>query len=232
MTEMDVRYEGLSLKNGRQTVFAGLNLQIPAGKIACFYGPTRSGKTSLLLATGGYLKPAEGEVWLGDFRVRQAPMRARRLTGLGVIPEFNPLLDNLTLRENLLFQGKLYGVAQPARRAQELIEQFDLRDEAECRAEDLGQRETLRAGIAMALVHDPAVLLVDEPGHALTTQELLSQWKYLERLKEAGKTILVTSHSLWVAQLADIPLKLPQGKEMLVDEFTAVGLPGDQTALA
>jgi len=229
---MKVRYEGLALMNGREKVFDGLSLRIPSGTIACFYGPTGSGKTSLLLATGGFMRISAGEVFVGGTSVRQHPHAARRLTGLGLIPGFNPLVENLSIRENLFFQCRLYQVAAPARRVLQLLQQFDLEGAAAKWPDALTQPETLRAGLAMAMVHDPAVLLVDEPSHALTSQELAEAWRYLERLKAEGKTLILSSHSLWVAHQSDLAVKLPQGKEVPADEYAALGLAGHQEALA
>lgn len=207
--------------------FSNLTLEVPSGQIACLYGPTRSGKTSALLIAGGQLKPTAGDVKLGDLSVVKAPMQARRLTGLSLIDGFNPLLDNLTVRENLLFQCRLYAVPNPTHRVDELLEQFDLKSVANDLEDTLLQPETFRVGLAMAVVHNPSVVLVDEPAHALTSQELKEQWWHVARLKAEGKTILIATHSLWVAQHSDIPFRLPQGKEIPADEFTAFGLTGD-----
>jgi ABC-type multidrug transport system ATPase subunit len=229
---MQVRFAGLSLANGRSLVFHNLNLEVPSGQIACFYGPTRSGKTSLLLATGGHIRPALGQIWLGETEVTARPAMARRLTGLGVIADFNPLFDNLTVRENLLAQAHLYRVAQPKKRVDRLLAEFDLERVAAGAAEELTQPEVLRAGLAMAMVHDPAVLLIDEPGHALTSAELAAQWPFLRRLQASGKTLLLASHSLWVARRSDLSVQLPQGKEVQADEFAALGLARPQATLA
>jgi ABC-type multidrug transport system ATPase subunit len=147
---MDVRFQGLSLVHRRRVVFSNLSLEVPSGQIACFYGPTGSGKTSALLIAGGLLKPTAGDVKLGDLSVTRAPMQARRLTGLSVIDGFNPLLDGLTVRENLWFQCRLYGVPNPQHRVDHLLDQFDLTAVADEPADDLRQPEIFRTGLAMA----------------------------------------------------------------------------------
>ncbi|OLN28083.1 ATP-binding cassette domain-containing protein [Desulfosporosinus metallidurans] len=209
---MALRCQDITIKHGRGNVLANFNLELSAGQIIALYGSTGSGKTSLLLLLAGLLKPSVGEVFVEDINVLKDPRRARLQTGLGVIPEFNPLLSHLSVEENLTFQARALKLAYPKDHVCEMIQNFRLEKEAKRRVDRLPALKYTETGMAMALIGNPALVLLDEPEYHLTTEETVIIWKRLQTLKSLGKTVILTTRHQEVAAQCDQVVFMPSGK--------------------
>lgn len=211
---MRLRFADVALQAGPQTVLAPLSFNLEAGQVGCLYGPARQGKTVALLMAGGYMKVGAGQIWLDQLQVSKEPMVARRLTGLGLIPGLNPLAPRLTVLEALKLEARLQRVPAKERpaRAEAAIERFGLRAAAQKQTGALTGAELFRTGLAVAAIHDPALFLLDDPADLLTGEELAEAWVLIKGLAAAGKSVLIASQSGWVAERADLVVRV--GKEV------------------
>ncbi|MDP4127530.1 MAG: ABC transporter ATP-binding protein [Bacillota bacterium] len=229
---MVIQCQNLSLSDRHKTVLENLNLNLPDRQITALYGPTGSGKTVLLLILAGLIKPSTGKVLIDGIDVVKKPRMARRKIGLGVIPDFSPLISKLTLKENLQIQAKILQVPQPENRVQDLLKYFDLTDYAGTLTENLPAYITSKASIALALLNDSSVLLLDEPEYRLTSEETETIWSYLRELKQTGKSIVISTRYQEVAAKCDAMFNIALGKVVDPHETDSVGLVRTQTAFA
>lgn len=217
---MSLCCQNITIKHGRKTVLSNFNIELSSGQIIALYGSTGSGKTSLLLLLAGLLKPYAGEVSVEGINVLKDPHRARLQAGLGVIPEFNPLLSNLSIEENLTFQARALQLAHPKDNVREMIQTFSLEKEAKRRVNRLPALKYTETGLAMALIGHPALVLLDEPDHNLTTEETITFWKRLDTLKCMGRTVLLTTRHQEVAERCTKVVFMPSGKVVDQGELT------------
>lgn len=201
---------------------AGLDFDVPAGSVFGFLGPNGGGKTTLFRILATLARPEAGEVLVfGASLARQAREIRRRL---GVVFQ-NPSLDlQLTVRENLVHQGHLYGLSgrDLALRIGAGLERFGLTERAEQRARELSGGLRRRAEIAKALLHEPRLLLLDEPSTGLDPGARRDLWSTLESLRQAGVTVLLTTHFMEEADRCDRLVLLDRGA--IVAEGTPAGL--------
>lgn len=156
-----VEARGLARRYGAVRALRGLDLTLARGEVLLVLGPNGAGKSTLLRSLAGLLRPEAGTVSiLGRPLTRDDP-DARR--PIGLLSHQSLLYDELTLTENLVLAGKLYGVPNTEARARAALEEQGLLDRAEARPRQLSRGMLQRAAIARALLHDPALLLLDEP---------------------------------------------------------------------
>ena len=185
---------GLSRRFGPVVAVDGIDLDIPRGRIYGFLGPNGSGKSTTLRMLCGLLAPSAGAARvLGHEVPREAAMVRRKL---GYMTQKFSLWDDLTVRENLEFMSRIYGVAA-ARRATRIsgrIERYRLVELATRRAGTLSGGQRQRLALAGATLHEPELLLLDEPTSAVDPQSRRDFWESLFTLVERGVTILVSTH--------------------------------------
>ena len=156
-----VRVRGATKAFGRSAVLRGVDLDLAWGETLCLMGANGSGKTTLLKIVATIAKPDAGEVFVGGVDVRRNGARARRLIGAAL---HDPLLyDDLTARENMRFFCRMYGLDDPDGRAERASALMGMSEHLDRRASAMSHGMKKRFGIARALLHDPAVLLLDEP---------------------------------------------------------------------
>jgi ABC-2 type transport system ATP-binding protein len=175
-----------------------LDLTIPAGEFFGLLGPNGAGKTTLINAVCNLVRTTAGEISV--FGYPASSLEARRLIG---VAEQEPNLDRfLTVREALLYHGGYFGLtrAQSLRRAEEMIDVFDLRDKADVRAPKLSGGMRRRLLLARALLHEPRLVILDEPTAGVDIELRHELWRYIRRLHRAGTTILLTTHYLEEAE--------------------------------
>ena len=185
---------GLSRRFGPVVAVDGIDLDIPRGRIYGFLGPNGSGKSTTLRMLCGLLAPSAGAARvLGHEVPREAAMVRRKL---GYMTQKFSLWDDLTVRENLEFMSRIYGVAA-ARRATRIsgrIERYRLVELATRRAGTLSGGQRQRLALAAATLHEPELLLLDEPTSAVDPQSRRDFWEGLFELAALGTTILVSTH--------------------------------------
>jgi putative ABC transport system ATP-binding protein len=192
----------------------GVSLRVARGETVAVVGPSGSGKSSLLACLAGLDEPDGGWVAVAGERLtrRPEPERARvRARQVGILLQSGNLLDHLTVRENLLVATALAG--QPdGTRVGEALMRVDLAHRADALPAQLSGGELARAGLALALVNDPAILLADEPtGEVDADNERRLLALLAERARQGGAALIVT-HSPAVAAAADRTLTLMDGR--------------------
>jgi len=201
-----VRFDTVELQDGRKLLYKNLSFGLEAGMMGAIYGPSRTGKSSILLLASGHLKPTSGRVFVAG----KEPNRNR--AGLGPIHDLTPLFDTLTVEEHLHFQGRLYKVRGVEARTQELIETYSLHDVRKYRVKDIGHIEQFRVGLASALLHRPDLVLLDEPERGLTNAEWELAYEDLHGLTKEGHTVLLTTVLEQVAERCGLIVHLPEGE--------------------
>jgi ABC-2 type transport system ATP-binding protein len=175
-----------------------LDLDVPAGSFFGLLGPNGAGKTTLISAVCNLIRLTDGEIRV--FGHPGGSMEARRLIG---ISEQEPNLDRfLTVRETLVYHGGYYGMDGDAarERADEMIDVFDLRAKRDVRAPKLSGGMRRRLLLARALLHEPRLVILDEPTAGVDLELRHELWRYIRRLHERGTTILLTTHYLEEAE--------------------------------
>ncbi len=195
-----VRVTGLrksfSGKGGRVEALRGVDLRVAAGQIYGFLGPNGAGKTTALRILTTLLRADSGAAVVAGFDVRRHPAEVRRR--IGYVGQLGGADREATGRENLLLQGRLYGMSRTdtEHRTDQLIELLELGafSQRVVRSYSGGQRRRLE--VALGIVHRPEVLFLDEPTLGLDPQNRANLWDQLRRLRDTGTTIVLTTHYL------------------------------------
>lgn len=199
-----------------------VNLDIGEGEFVAVLGRSGSGKSTLFNLISGIDGPRAGSIWVRDMELSALDERERTLyrrRHIGFIYQFFNLLPTLTVRENLLLPLELNDL--PFQRADELLAAVELSDRAAAYPDRLSGGEQQRVAIARALVHDPSLVLADEPTGNLDMQTGQLILEMLDRLvRQTGKTLVLATHSRAVAERADRVLALVDGK--FTDDIAAL----------
>lgn len=175
-----------------------LDLSVPAGSFFGLLGPNGAGKTTLIGAVCNLVRPTAGTIRV--FGRLNSSLEARRMIGLA---EQEPNLDKfLSVRETLIYHGGYYGMGreEAERRAEEMIDVFDLRDKRDVTAPQLSGGMRRRLLLARALLHRPRLVILDEPTAGVDVELRHELWSYIRRLHAEGTTILLTTHYLEEAE--------------------------------
>ncbi len=189
---------------GPKVAVEGLNLTVPAGELFAFLGPNGAGKTTTIKLLCGLLFPTEGTVKVGGYDLRTDGDQARRL--ISYVPDQPFLYEKLTGREFLQFTCDLYGLdpRRAADRIAAVIELFHLDEFADDLTERYSHGMRQRTVFAAALVHEPRLLIADEPTVGLDPKSIRELKTLLRKQAEAGVTVFLSTHTLDIAQeLAD-----------------------------
>ncbi len=178
----------------------GLTLDIPGGEIFGLLGPNGSGKTTTINCLTGLAEPTGGTAKVGGFDAWKEKAAARKT--LGVCPQDTALYPYLTAEENVALFGELYSVPkdQLSQRVDYVIEKVGLSDNSGRRVAKFSGGMKRRVSIAMALVHDPKIVFLDEPTVGMDPQSRRAVWDFVMELKDAGKTVLLTTHYMEEAE--------------------------------
>jgi ABC-type multidrug transport system ATPase subunit len=187
---------GLRRSFGEVLAVAEVTFTAPPAAVTALVGPNGSGKTTLLLILAGLLRPDSGRATLAGHDVLTDNVAVRG--SVGWMPDVFGTWDALTCREILTIFGQAYGLdkQQVRGRAQELLERLYLTEFADRPARVLSRGQKQRLGLARALIHDPQILLLDEPASGLDPRSRVELRDTLRELANAGKTVLVSSHVL------------------------------------
>ncbi|KEO83033.1 ATP-binding cassette domain-containing protein [Tumebacillus flagellatus] len=201
-----VQFQGVELRDKRKRLYQNLTFTLESGQMGAVYGPSRTGKSSLLLLASGHLRPDSGQVLVDG----KQPDKKR--AGVGPIQDLSPMFDTLTVQEALVFQARLFGVRNAKARVKELVMKYGLQEVCTYRIKDVGRIEQFRVGLVSALVHRPDVVLIDEPESGLTNEEWEAAYRDLRALAEDGHVVLLTTVLSQVAERCDLVLSLPDGE--------------------
>ncbi len=202
----------------RREVLQGVDMTLPAGEFVALLGPSGSGKSTLLNLASGIDRPDQGSVRVAGVELHRLSERERTLfrrDRIGFVFQFFNLVPTLTVEENLLLPLSLRGGADSAarRRAQDLLDAVGLPDRGGAWPDRLSGGEQQRIALARALIHEPELVLADEPTGNLDEETGLRILDLLERLlREAGTALLCVTHSRDVALRMDRILTLREGR--------------------
>ncbi len=207
----------LTKQYGKLFALKSLNLELNEGDLFGFIGPNGSGKTTTMKMLATLLQPTVGEAYVCNMSIYTHPKEIRRI--IGFMPDFFGVYDDMKVIEYLEFFAAAYRVKGEARRkvCNEVLELVDLGYKREALVTSLSRGMTQRLGLARVLLHDPQVLLLDEPASGLDPRARIEIRELLKRLGGRGKTIMVSSHIL--PELADVCNKVGiiERGELLVD---------------
>ncbi len=201
-----IETHGLTKKYGEQFAIRDIELRLEEGDLFGFIGPNGAGKTTTMRIVATLLNPSWGEAYVCGHSIYTHAREIRRLVGF--MPDFFGVYDDMTVIEYLEFFAAAYRIPSGKRReiCNEKLEIVDLDFKRDAYANTLSRGQTQRLGLARTLLHDPQVLLLDEPLSGLDPRARIEMRNLLRRLGKMGKTIIVSSHIL--PELADICNKI------------------------
>ena len=196
----------------------GIDLEVRRGEIFGLLGPNGAGKTTSIGVCTTRVNATSGQVRVVGVDVAAAPALVKRF--IGVVTQYSTLDRSLTAFENLAFHARYFGAGrrEARRRAEALLERFQLSDSARRMPDQLSGGMAQRLQIARAIGHDPLVLFLDEPTAGLDPQSRLSLWDLVRELREEGTTILLTTHNMAEAdELCDRVAIIDHGRILVCD---------------
>lgn len=195
---------------GRQKALDNLSFTLDTGRICGFLGPNGAGKSTTMKIITGYLSAYTGTVKIGDTDLHSHPLEAKKR--IGYLPEHNPLYPDMYIREYLEHIARLYHVARPRQKTEEIISLTGLTAEAKKKIGQLSKGYRQRVGLAQALVHDPEILILDEPMTGLDPNQL-EEIRQLIKTCGKDKTVLLSTHIMQeVEAICDRVIIINQGK--------------------
>jgi len=195
-----IQLSGVSKRYGSHTAVADLDLCVPAGEVFGFIGPNGAGKTTTIKMLGGILAPTRGHVEIAGFDMARQPVEAKRR--IGFIPDRPYLYEKLTAKEFMRFTADVYRLREAVfmDRAMPLLEQFALGDWADELIESFSHGMKQRLIMCAALLHDPEVIVVDEPMVGLDPVAIRMVKSLFRDLAGRGVAVFMSTHTLAVAQ--------------------------------
>ena len=211
-----IETQNLTKKYNSFLVVDGLNLRIKRGEVFGFLGPNGAGKTTSIKMMVGLLKPTKGRVLIEGEEIESVEKGK-----IGVCPQDLVIWDGLTCEENIALIGDMYEVPRNVlkERVKQLLRDLILSDKTKTLASQLSGGMKRRLNLAMALIHDPEIVVLDEPSAGLDPQSRLVLWEHIHSLsKEKGKTIILTTHIMEEAdRLSDRIAIMDHGKLLVLD---------------
>lgn len=188
--------QDLTKNYGSFTAVNHLSLHIPEGDLFGFVGPNGAGKTTTIRIVCGLLKASEGTVQIGGTQAAVGSKEMKRL--IGYVPDFFGVYDNLKVREYMDMYGSMYGMYSRdiAKLTDDLLELVNLTDKKEFYVDTLSRGMKQRLCVARALLHNPKLLILDEPNSGLDPRARVEMKELLKNLHSMGKTIVISSHIL------------------------------------
>jgi ABC-2 type transport system ATP-binding protein len=205
-------FSHVSCRIGNKTILHSIDLDIAQNSIAGLLGPNGAGKTTLLSLVTGLRNKTSGEITV--FGVPQGNREIRQ--HFGVVLQETALYEELTTYENLDFAASLYNVRNPKRKIHEIIELLGLSDRVNDSVKILSGGLRRRVAIGRALVHDPQLLIIDEPTLGVDVEARHAIWSHLRLLKAQGRTILVATNYLDEAQALCDTVSVLRAGELLI----------------
>jgi ABC-2 type transport system ATP-binding protein len=217
MSNVVLQTEGLTKHYGSLIAVKDLTLEVYEGEVFGFLGPNGAGKTTSINMMCGLLKPDAGRVTIHGVPVTDADDETR--SRVGVCPQEIVLWERLTCLEQLQFIGQMYGLAgrEARQRGEWLLEELDLSDKRNKQARTLSGGMQRRLNLLMALVHDPEIVVLDEPEAGLDPQSRIKVREYIQSLAHK-KTVIVTTHNMDEAdRVADRVAIIDHGELLVLD---------------
>ncbi|WBL23039.1 gliding motility-associated ABC transporter ATP-binding subunit GldA [Zunongwangia sp. HRR-M8] len=213
---MSISVEKISKFYGDQKALNQVSFSIEKGEIVGFLGPNGAGKSTLMKILTGYLKASEGKATVSGFSVEHQLHELQK--SIGYLPEHNPLYTEMYIREYLGFNAKVYGIRKE--RIEQVIKLTNLAPEANKKIDQLSKGYRQRVGLAAALLHDPQVLILDEPTTGLDPNQLVEIRSLIKNIAK-NKTIFLSTHIMQeVEALCDRVIIINHGKIIANQKLT------------
>ncbi len=207
---MFIEAKNLSKNYGKQSAVQDLNFRLEQGQIVGFLGPNGAGKSTTLKMLLGLISPSEGSVLIDGKNPQDQAIELKKQ--IGYLAENNPLYPEMYVREFLAFIGNIHQLQNLDKRVQEVIEWVGLQTEAHKKIQELSKGYQQRVGIALAIIHDPKILILDEPTSGLDPNQR-DEIRDLIKSLQKDRIILFSSHILSeVEAICDRVLLIHQGK--------------------
>ena len=197
----DVEVNSVTKRFEDMVAVDNLSISVAKGEMLALLGPNGAGKSTLTKMVSGMLNPSSGTIKVGGYSIKDQPMKVKEI--LGVVPQDIVLYDYLNAKENLAFYGRLYGLSgnKLKNRIDELLKFTQLDEKAVKRhVSTYSGGMKRRVNIAAALLHEPQVILLDEPTAGLDPQNKHALWEIIQTLRSQGKTIILTTHMMEEAE--------------------------------
>jgi ABC-2 type transport system ATP-binding protein len=212
---MSIEVQHLTRIYGQQKAVNDISFTVANGEIVGFLGPNGAGKSTTMKIITGYMKPDAGTTIVGGINVQDDALSAKKK--IGYLPEANPLYYDMYVREYLDFVADVHGISNKERRISDIIETVGLTVESRKRTGQLSKGYKQRVGLAAALLHDPEVLILDEPTTGLDPNQIIEIRELIRNLGK-NKTVLFSSHILQeVEALCDRIIIINKGKVVAND---------------
>ena len=182
----------LNKNYGRTKALAGLNIEVSKGEIYCLLGPNGAGKTTLIKSIAGIIKPDAGAIDIFGYNIPSQRKKLRKI--LGYMPQTPSLYEDLSVRDNIEFFSGTFNITNLGKKIDEAIRLIGLSDKADAKVSTLSGGYKQRCSLAAALVHEPELLLLDEPTAGVDPVLKENFWKYFKQLAHNGTTIIISTH--------------------------------------
>ncbi len=195
-----ISIRNLTKRFGEKVAVDNLNLEVAGGELFSFLGPNGAGKTTTIKLMTGLLKPTSGEILIGGYDIQKDAINAKGL--IGYIPDFPFLYEKLTAREFIEFIGMLYKMdsGEIDRSSKELFETFEMSSYVDNLIEDYSHGMKQRLVMCASLIHDPKLIIVDEPMVGLDPKSSRIVKQILKEKARGGVTVFLSTHTLSVAE--------------------------------
>lgn len=192
---MDISVDNLTRKYGFQNAVDGISFSVKTGEIVGFLGPNGAGKTTTMKILTGLIAPHEGDARIGQFSVREKGEEIKKV--IGYLPENNPLYTEMAVLDYLAFMGAIQGLVgeRLQERIREMVRICGLNAEKHKKIGELSKGYRQRVGLGQAMIHDPAVLILDEPTTGLDPNQIVEIRKLIKELGKE-KTVILSTHIL------------------------------------
>jgi ABC-2 type transport system ATP-binding protein len=189
-----IKVENLTKRYGATTAVKDVSFDVPTGEVVGFLGPNGAGKTTTMRIITGSLAATQGQVTLDGKDVFENPREVKKR--IGYLPEIPPLYTNMVVRSYVQFAARLKGVEDPAKAADQVIERVGLEPVRNRIIDHLSKGYRQRCGLAQALVHNPDVLILDEPNSGLDPAQRIEIRDLLKDLAQDHRTVILSTHVL------------------------------------
>src|SRR5207342_3700983 len=207
---MSIEVKELTRIYGEQKAIDQISFSVNRGEIVGFLGPNGAGKSTTMKILTGCLKPSQGQAFLNGVDVQAHPVQTKKMTGY--LPESNPLYGDMYIREYLYFIGDIHRLPEKKKKIQDTIDQVGLLPEAGKKISQLSKGYKQRVGLAAALIHEPDVLILDEPTTGLDPNQIVEIRDVIRNYGQ-NRTVLFSSHILQeVEAICDRVIIINQGK--------------------
>lgn len=193
-----LQVSGLSVSYGKFNAVKNVGFEVRSGEIFGLLGPNGAGKTSTLSAIEGLLKPDSGKILISGYDINTHPLLAR--ANMGVQLQSTSFQPELTVREIITLFAGLHGIGLSAERLKSILSEIKLEEASSKRYGQLSGGQQQRVSLVISTLHDPSLVLMDEPTTGLDPQSRRQLWERMENIRDKGHGILLTTHSMEEAE--------------------------------